>query len=408
MVWFLGDDWSDEFHDVVLMDEAGEVVMCRRLPSGLVGIGQLEEMLGGLGVDPSEVMVGIETDQGLWVEYLLGAGFTVFAPNPKSVARYRERRRPGGGKTDRTDARVLADMVRTDSHVLRPLRGNSPEATAIRTLARAHWTLVGERTRHGNRLRATLKGFYPVAVATFEELTGRDALAVLAAAPTPSQGERLTPARIRRLLEKAGRQRNLDAKAAQYREGLTAGQLSASAQLETASGAVVSSLVAVLSEINRQIAELETALEARFRQHPDAAIYLSLPGAGLIRSVRMLGEFGDDPERYADAKSRRNYAATSPIVIASGKREVISSRWIRNDRLHAAVMDWAWGAITQSPGARAYYEGHRRSNDDHHKALRALANRLVGILHGCLRTQTLYDENQAWGHRMPQEHNAAA
>lgn len=396
---FVGNDWADDHHDVCVVDAEGSVLAERRFCEGLAGMRELQELIAAFADAPCEVMIGSETDQGMWVEYLIAAGFVVVAVNPKSVARYRERTRPGGGKSDRSDARLLADMVRTDGHLHRRLAGNSEQASAVRALARAHQSLVWERTRHGNRLRATLKAFYPAAIATFSKLTGRDALAVLAAAPTPSGGRRLSVSQIHRALANAGRRRNLEARAVEYQQGLRTEHLQVGPVIEKAHGVIVSSQVALLVELNRQISQLETELGAHFEQHPDADIYLSLPGTGVILSARMLGEFGDDPDRYADGKSRRNAAATSPLTIQSGKTRTVVKRWIRNERLHGAVIDWAYHAVTQSPGAAAYYQQKRHAGADHHQALRAVGNRLVGILHGCLQHRTLYNEDTAWGHR---------
>jgi transposase len=136
-----------------------------------------------------------------------------------------------------------------------------------------------------------------------------------------------------------------------------------------------------------------------FEQHPDAKIVLSLPGLGTVLGARVLGEFGDDPERYASPKCRKNFAGTSPITRASGTKRVVLARFARNRRLADATDMWAFAALTKSPGARALYKRHRDGGDSHHQALRALANRLVGILHGCLLSETLYDEDVAWGER---------
>ena len=155
----------------------------------------------------------------------------------------------------------------------------------------------------------------------------------------------------------------------------------------------------IIAELNRQIAELETSLADHFETHPDADIYRSLPGLGVVLGARVLGEFGDDPNRYTDAKSRRNYAGTSPLTVASGKKRAVLARHVRNRRLYDAIDQWAFCALTTSPGARAFYDQHRAAGDLHHQALRALGNRLVGILHGCLRHHTPYDEHTAWAHR---------
>jgi len=134
----------------------------------------------------------------------------------------------------------------------------------------------------------------------------------------------------------------------------------------------------------------------------------SLPGLGTILGARVLGEFGDDPNRYATAKCRKNYAGTSPITRASGTKRVVLARFARNDRLADAIYLWAFAALTASPGARALYDAHREAGNTHHAALRALGNRLVGILHGCLENACLYDERVAWDHRRENNITAAA
>ena len=143
---------------------------------------------------------------------------------------------------------------------------------------------------------------------------------------------------------------------------------------------------------------LEGQVEAHFGAHPAAEIILGQPGLGPILGARVLAEFGDDPDRYASAKARKNYAATSPITRASGKRKVALARYVHNDRLIDALIAHAFASLQASPGARAYYDKQRARGSDYTAALRQLANRLVGILHGCLKTGTLYNEATAWSH----------
>lgn len=166
--------------------------------------------------------------------------------------------------------------------------------------------------------------------------------------------------------------------------------------------------VGIISELNRQITGLEAELSEHFEQHPDADIVRSLPGLGIVLGARVLGEFGDDPNRYADVKSRRNYAGTSPITRASGTKRFVLARHIRNRRLADAIDQWAFCSLTQSPGCRALYDHRRAKGDLHHQALRALGNRLVGILHGCLRHGVNYDEDTAWAHRQTTPKTKAA
>jgi transposase len=398
---FIGDDWAEDHHDVYLMDEAGQRLASRRLPEGLTGIGQLHELVAAHAEEPEQAVIGIETDRGLWVGALTAAGYQVYAINPLAVAHYRDRHHVSGAKSDASDAKLLADLVRTDRHNHRSIAGDSPDAEAIKVLARAHQSLIWTRTRHTNALRSALREYYPGALVAFEDLAHGDALGVLGRAPTPEQGATLSLTAIQAGLKRGGRQRNIAARAREIQTALRSEQLAAPATVTAAFGATTRAAVGIIAELNRQISDLEAELAAHFETHPDADIYLSLPGLGVVLGARVLGEFGDDPNRYTSAKSRKNYAGTSPLTIASGKKRAVLARHVRNRRLYDAIDHWALCALNNSPGARAFYDQHRAAGDVHHQALRALGNRLVGILHGCLRHHSLYNEHTAWAHHMP-------
>jgi hypothetical protein len=164
----------------------------------------------------------------------------------------------------------------------------------------------------------------------------------------------------------------------------------------------------VITVLNEQVKTLQGQVEENFGQHPDAEFYRSQPGMGAILGARVLSEFGDDPVRYADGKARRHYAGTSPITRASGKKKVVAARFIRNARLIDALMTQAFAALNASPGARAFYDDLRARGIEHNDALRRLANRLVGILHGCLKTRTRYDEATAWSQRQSLRQSSVA
>jgi transposase len=398
---FIGDDWAEDHHDVHVMDETGKRLASRRLPEGLAGIRQLHELIAAHAEEPDQVVIGIETDRGLWVGALSAVGYQVFAINPLAAARYRDRHHVSGAKSDAGDAKLLADLVRTDRHNHQPIAGDSPEAEAIKVLARAHQSLIWTRTRHTNMLRSALREYYPAALVAFGDLAHGDTLGVLDRAPSPEQGAALSLTAIQSALKRGGRQRNIAERARQIRTALRTEQLAAPATVAAAFAATTRAAVGIIAELNRQIAELEAMLAEHFETHPDADIYLSLPGLGVVLGARVLGEFGDDPNRYTDAKSRRNYAGTSPLTVASGKKRAVVARHVRNRRLYDALDQWAFCAISNSPGARAFYDQHRDAKEPHHKALRALGNRLVGILHGCLRHHTQYNEHTAWAHRTP-------
>jgi len=393
---FVGIDWAEAHHDVCVLDDTGGILATRRIPEGLDGVAGLHALLAEHAEAPDDVIVGIETDRGLLVDALLAAGYTVHAINPLAASRYRERHTTSRAKSDRGDARVLADLVRTDRQHHRPIAPDSELLDAIKVLARAHQSLIWTRQRQTNALRNALREYYPGALAAFDDLAHPDALAVLAVAPDPERGRKLGKARIVAALRRGGRQRNLERRASEIRDALQAPQLTAPPLVTEAQAANASALVAIISTLVEQIDRLEAELAEAFARHPDAEILRSLPGLGDILGARVLAEFGDAPDRYADARARRNYAGTAPITRASGTSRVVIARFARNTRLFDACYQWAFCALTRSPGARAYYDAHDPGPNTAKVARRKLANKLVGILHGCLARRTLYDEDLAW------------
>jgi hypothetical protein len=330
------------------------------------------------------------------VQALIAAGYQVWAINPVQAARYRERHTSSGAKSDAGDAHVLAEIVRVDRAHHRPVAGDSALAEHIKVAARAHQTMIWTRQRNTNTIRSMLREYYPAALTVFDDLADRDALAVLVAAPDPERGRRLTAAKVVTLLRRAGRARNLQSRAEQIVAGLRSDQLPARPAVVPAYAASVAALVAVTAEMVRQTKVLEDQVEQGFGQHPDVEIYRSQPGLGVVLGARVLAEFGDDPHRYADARARKNYSGMAPVTKASGTKRVVLARHARNRRLADALYQQAFCALTSSPGARAFYDRHRAAGATHHQALRTLANRLVGILHGCLIHHRTYDETIAW------------
>ncbi|WP_413754495.1 IS110 family transposase [Streptomyces sp. R-74717] len=397
---FVGDDWAQDHHDVELMDATGRRLSKARLPEGVAGIERLHAMIGAeLGADSkAEVVIGIETDRGPWVQALIAAGYTVYAVNPLQASRYRERLAVSGAKSDAADAHMLADMVRTDSHQLRPVSGDTADAEAVKVVTRIHKTLIWERTRTMQRLRHALLDYFPAALEAFEDLDAPDVLELLAKAPDPTAAAKLTITQISAVLKRA-RRRNIADKATKIQAVLRAKHLGQPAAVTAAYAGSVRALVALLVTLNEQVNFLHEQVEDFFGRHPNAEIIRSQPGLGPILSARVLAEFGDDPHRYASAKARKNYAGTSPITRASGRKKVVTARHVRNDRLIDALIAQAFSALRISAGARAYYEKQRARGIEFNAALRQLANRLVGILHGCLKTGTPYDEATAWSQR---------
>lgn len=396
---FVGVDWAEAHHDVCVLDDQGAVLGRRRVNDGVAGVAELHRLVAEHVDEPGEVAVGIELDRGLLVGALVAAGYEVYAVNPLASARYRERHGVSGAKSDRGDAKVLADLVRTDRHNHRLVAGDSELVEAVKVLARAHQSAIWSRQRQLNRLRSALREYYPAALVAFgTDLASSDAVSVLAIAPTPELGRQLSQSKIASALRRGGRQRNIDTRAAEIHTALRSDQLTAPDRLSDAYGVVARSAVAVIVSLTQQIAAMEEALGEGFDEHPDAKIVRSLPGLGTVLGARVLGEFGDDRTRFANAKCRKNFAGSAPITKASGRSMVTLARHARPRRLADALDQWAFCSLTQSAGARRYYDQLRARDKTHRQALRQVANRWVGILHTCLERNELYDEHLAWGH----------
>jgi transposase len=401
---FVGDDWAQDHHDVEIQDETGRRLAKARLPEGISGIARLHALVGRFlpeDGDAAQVMIGIETDRGPWVATLVASGYQVYAINPLQSARARQGHAVSGAKSDAGDAHVLADLVRTHSHQLRTVAGDSEQAGAVKVLTRMHQTLIWDRTRQVLRLRSSLREFFPAALEAYEDLAFPEVLELLTKAPEPDSAARLTRAQITAALTRA-RRRDREAKTTAIMVALRTEHLTQPPLIAAAYGATVRALAALITTSNEQITALEGQVEACFGQHPDAEIYLSQPGLGSVLGARVLAEFGDDPTRYDGARARKNYAGTSPITRASGKKKVVLARYVRNNRLADALHQQAFSALSGSPGARVYYDALRDRDISYNAALRQLGNRLVGILHGCLKTHTPYDEATAWNQHTQQ------
>lgn len=397
---FVGIDWSEKQHDVELHSESGKRLRSLRIGHGIEGLAQLQASIAEFTDEPDQVMVAVESSHGLLVQALVASGYVVYDINPLAAARYRERHSLAGAKSDPRDAEMLANLVRTDRHKFRPLAGDSERALEIRARARAHLRASRDRVRLRNQLRSLLLEYYPAVASLLTEDDLQDALAILSIAPRPELGRRLSLSKLESTLRRFGRQREVAQRAARLQQRLRESQLELGLPLVV--GALsdeVSSISRRLLQLQEEIAHLEEQLAEAFRLHPDAEIYLSFAGLADVLGARVLGESGDDPARYANARARRNYAGSSPVTKASGHHREVKRRVARNRRLADATFLWGERAVQNSPGARAYFDELIATGHGPNEAIRATANKLIGMLHACLRDHRPYDELKAWRSR---------
>ncbi|NUK23501.1 IS110 family transposase [Streptomyces lunaelactis] len=395
-----GIDWAEDHHDVALVDETGKLVAKRRITDDADGFRQLLALLVEAGdTVQAPIPVAVETARGLIFACLRAGGRKVYSINPMAVARYRERRSNARAKSDHADAMTLANILRTDADVHRPLPDDSELVQAIAVLARAQQDAVWNRAQLNNQLRSHLKQYYPAALAVFQVrgvgLDSREARAVLAVAPGPATAARLTRAQLRAALRKSGRQRNIETWVERLRTAFAGEYLHQLPLVEQAMARQTLALVAQLDAACRAADDLGDAAAEAFAEHPDAEVVNSFPGIGPLTGARVLAEIGDDRSRFADARALKAYAGSAPVTIASGKSHVVRHRRVKNQRLAAAGYVWIFGALP-SPQVKAEYDRRRALGDRHTAAMRNVFNRLLGGLHHCLQSGQKFDPDKAF------------
>jgi transposase len=384
-----------------LVGPDGQLLARRRISDDAAGYRVLLDILAEHGDTPEDpIPVAIETGHGLLVAALRTGTRRIYAVNPLSAARYRDRHGVSRKKSDPGDALVLANILRTDMHAHRPLPADSDLARAITVLARAQQDAVWHRQQLVNQVRSLLKLFYPAALDAFlgkqHGLARPEARAVLAAAPTPARAAKLSAAQLQAVLRRSGRVRGIDAEARRLKEVFRGDYAHQPQAVEDAMGRQLAALIVQLDAACRAVDDLAEAVEESFREHPDAEILLSFPGLGVQLGARVLAELGDDRDRFADARALKAYAGSAPITRASGKKKFVGRRFIKNDRLITAGFLWAFSALRSSPGADAHYRRRRETGDWHAQAQRHLFNRLLGQLYHCLQVRQVFDEQHAF------------
>lgn len=401
---YCGIDWAEGHHDIAIVDQDGTLVSKKRIsddPAGFTTLAELLTAAGDTAEDP--IPVAIETPRGLMVAAIRATGRAVYAINPMAVARYRERHTMARAKSDHADAMTLANILRVDAHMHRPIPADTELAQAIAVLARAQQDAVWRRTKASNELRSLLREYHPMFLAAFASssatnLAKPEVRAILAIAPTPAAAAKLTRARVAAALRRAGRKRGVEVLAEEIVAKLRRPGLRQPELVEKAMGRQALVLLATLDAACAGADDLEQAAADEFRKHSDYAIITSFPGLADLTGARVLAEIGDDRRRFADARALKAYAGSAPVTRASGRSISITFRRIKNDRLAAA--GWVWGfSAGSNPGpAREHYLRRRAHGDRHSAALRHLVNKMLGQLYYCLQNRHEFDPIKAFSH----------
>lgn len=395
----VGIDCGSQTHQVCVLNRSGAVMGERRVEHSGPDLQALVDWLLSLGEsDPGGILIAIEVPRGAVVETLLERGFHVYAINPKQLARFRERYSAAGAKDDRRDAWVLGSAVQSDRGAFRAVQPDDAQTIQLRELSRLDTELGEELTRTTNRLRDQLQRYYPQLLRLCPAADEPWLWQLLARAPTPAQGQRCRLPALERVLKQARIRRftavDLQAVLAVPPLRVAPGSVEAASHYVGVLLPRLQLLHTQRMDSAKQIARLLDTIAAEpageGREHHDVTILLSLPGVGVRVGATMLAE-ASQPLHARDYHAMRTLAGLAPVTKASGKRRVVTMRYACSARLRAACYHWARTAAQSDVSARRHYTILRQAGHSHARALRGVADRLLAVLIGMLKSGTLYD-----------------
>ena len=391
-MYYIGIDWADDHHDIHATSEDGRELMSFRIGHDSEGFQRLLDKIQTLNSDKNEIIFSIETNQGILVDFILDAGYKVYPINPKSANRYRDRYKTSGVKNDKFDAKVLANILRTDLPTLKPIIPNSELARELKILTRDREALVRSRTRVAIQLKSCLKAYYPLILELFDTLHRWIALAFITKYPTPESLNKLSIKKLKGFF-KDNSYPHPDRVEKLYKI-IKKEQLPVESLVIRSKSRLALALIAQLKPLMEQINFYQKEIDRLLAKHPDSSIFLSLPGTGNNLAGRILSEFGDNRSRYKDFNSVQCEAGTAPVTKESGNYRLVTFRRACNKHFRDALYMFAFCSLNKSLWAKKYYDNQRARGITHARALRALSNKWVKIIFAMWKNHTLYDEQR--------------
>jgi len=390
--YFAGLDWGGTNHAVCVVDQTGRVVLRTEVRHNAPGLESLRQQLKRIA-PATAIPIAIERPSGLIVDALLDYGHPIISIHPNAVKAFRPRYSAAGGKHDLGDAYLLADLLRTDGHRLRPLAPASDAIKSLRALVRTRDDLVTQRVALTNQLRALLDSFWPGPAAMFHQIESAIALAFLQRYSTPSSAARLGEKRLSSFLKERGYSGRCPA--AELLTRLRIAPIGKPGKLEEhAKGELACALARIMGTLQEEIAQLTSRIEDEVMRHEDGALIMSLPRTGRLNAAQILTELGDVRERLVDAEQLAAEAGVAPVTRQSGKSRTVLFRWACNHRLRRAVTKWADNSRHTSPWAAHIYATARGRGCRHPHAVRILARAWIRVLWKVWITRMPYDSDK--------------
>lgn len=393
-----GIDWASKTHAVCVLETDGRIRARFDVPNTGKSFTGLVGRLAKLGVGD----VAIERPDGPLVEAMLQEGFGVVVIAPRMLKALRQRYGATGAKSDPGDAYVLADVLRTDGHRLKPLQADSPETKILRALTRTRKDLVEARVGLVNQLRAQLELCFPGAIGLFRELNSAVSIAFLRRYPTAYRARTLGEARLSAFLRRIGYSGRtpVGELLARVKQAPPAGITQAEAE---GRGVCVLAMLDAIEICNARAKELQAEVVERLEFHRDAHVFTSLPEAGSgVRAASLLAEIGDARERFPDEESLAALAGVAPVTRASGKARSVGFRWACDKKLRNALIDFADDSRHASPWAARVYADAISRGKRHPHAVRILARAWVRVIWRMWQDGEPYDVTKHGGAAMLQ------
>ena len=396
-LFFTGIDWAAETHAVCVMDAGGKIADQFTIEHSADGIATLIRRLARYG-QPGGMPAAIERPNGRLVDLLLEAGHPVVPVKPNAIKTWRDGEVLSGAKSDAGDAAVIAEYLRLRARKLRAVAPYSDETNALRTVVRTRGDLVEMRVAATNQLSALLDAHWPGARAIFADVESPISLEFLTRYPTPASARHLGEKRMTAFCAKHGYPGRRTA--AQLLERLRSAPAGATSEaLTEALRDAVPAAVGVLTALNASVKNLDRSTAAHLGEHPDGAIFTSLPRSGQVNAAQVLAEWGDARQAYEHPDSVAALAGCTPVTKESGKHRAVHFRWACNKRFRAAITTFADNSRHASPWAAKIYNDARASGKDHPHAVRILARAWIRVIYRCWLDGIPYD---------PAKHGAAA
>ncbi len=388
---YLGIDWSEQKHDVCFMNATGAVIQFLTIPHSIDGFSQLDQAIHGLGQPPEEVFIGLETAHTLLIDFMLERGYPhLYVLPPSQVKANQDRFAQSHAKDDQRDGWVLADMLRTDQGRYRPWHPDTRLTRQIQVQVRYVLYLTRMIRRQTNHLRALLLRYYPLAAELFSKLDSPIALAFLQAYPTLAAAQALSPSQFQAFLREHHYPQ--PAKWATLYSELTQAQLTPLPDTVALYAQQAPLLAEQLAVFVRAKPQALRDLQDLFEQHPQAALFRSLPGVGDFLAPALLAKLGDDPQRFGSPAALQAIAGTCPITQRSGKHRAVLFRHACDREFRYIATLWAGIVIKRVPWAKTLYSQYRKRGISETDATRRVANRLLAILWKIWQSQTPYNE----------------